>query len=160
ERFLEQGDFAGARAVLEQSDPMDTIRLVMLSSLELMAGNVDAALEAAADAAQGGEKDLEGNEHIMGSGGVLASMIELVSHSESLAYSAMKQGADPRRAPALLLWLTEERKGRFFDALSFSAGAKTGGGKKLLAELRQARTKRAEHYLAHLPQHAPSTEEL
>lgn len=152
---MKRGDRDGVRRDLENAKEIGALSLLLLVGLEQEAGNFEAELAALSDATEGMMHDIDALQRVGGaaqSGGSaseanrLPQLIASMSYTDGVADWLANQPATRDPAQALLFWLTEQRKGRFFDALEFDARATTQDGRRTLAELRKGRAVQAADY--------------
>lgn len=152
---LGRGDRDGVRRDLENAKEIGALSLLLLTVLEAEAGDFDAELAALSDATEGLLRDIDLSQTVGGASqlagpadqaNMLPLLISNLASTEGVAEALANQPATHEPAQTLLFWLTEQRKGRFFDALEFDARATTPEGRRTLAELRQARAVQVAKY--------------
>ena len=115
------GERETLRHDLEAAARVDPTSLLFLFELDVMAGARKAALAALRDAAEGTLSDLAALETMPGMRASDALSLVIwysgLLEDDALTMSVAEQGPDAEAALALAFWLSEERKGRFFDDL-------------------------------------------
>jgi CHAT domain-containing protein len=159
---LAAGDRAALKRELEQKKAIDARELAILSMLQMSAGEIDAALASMEGVAYAAEssfdrlQDLLPHNRAAGGQAGLWAGTSLLSQlaEERLIWTAAKPGTTPDLARALGFFVSEHRKGRFFDAMT--PGAREGGDPDgTLETLRLARASRAARFLRLLVEGSP-----